>query len=129
MSGRRDEYEEETLVHSTFTWGRSGTTPVNSFLYSESGTSVAVGIRIPLTDATLEAVSVATSIAGTYNLEVYEYDGTTRTLITTIVVTAVRGVTVITASLALTTGRELQLKVVSGTAKNIQASCIIKGTL
>ena len=86
------------------------------------------GRRIFLIDATLESVFVSSEDVDTFDLEIFEHDGTTFTLITTVSVVAARGGEFTVASLSLTTSKELAIKLVNGSAKNPVVGCILKGT-
>lgn len=117
-----------TTASPGFTWGKGGNVSANAWLLNDSVPSNKAGRRVFVSDATLEAVFVSSEEIDTFDIEVYEHDGTTYTLITTVNIVAQRGAEFIIASLPLTTGKELALKIVNGSAKNPVAGAVIKGT-
>ena len=118
-----------TSASPGFTWGNSGNTNSGSWLLNDTVPSNKSGRAIFLTGATLEYVFVRCENSTTVGIGVYEHDGTTFTLITTVNLTASRSGDFIIGSLALTTGKELAMKIASGSAKNPVVGCIIKGTI
>ena len=121
--------EVATSASPGFTWGRSGNTPGNTWLLNESVPSDKTGRVIFLTSAKLEAIFVSNEIVSTFDIEIYEHDGTTYTLITTISVVSLRSAIFNTGSLSLTSGKELAMKLVNGSAKNIVIGAILSGSL
>lgn len=117
-----------TTASPGFTWGKGGNVAANTWLLNDSVPSNKAGRRIFVSNATLEALFVSSENVDTYDVEVYEHNGTTYTLITTVSVVAQRGAEFTIASLPLTTGYELALKVVNGSAKNPVAGAVIKGS-
>jgi hypothetical protein len=117
----------DTSASPGFTWGSSGNTTSNTWLLNDSVPSNKAGRRIFLNNATLEAVFISCENPATFDVEVYEHDGTTFTLITTVNVVAARGGEFPIASLPLTTGKELAVKLVNGSAKNPVAGCVLNG--
>jgi len=125
------EEVNDNIVNSAspgFTWGKSGNVSNNTWLLNDGVPSNKAGRRIYINSATLEAVFVSSEQVDTFDIEVYEHDGTTFTLITTVNIVAQRGAEFTIASLALTTGKELALKIVNGSAKNPVAGCTLAGT-
>ncbi len=112
-----------------FTWGKSGNVTANTWLLNDSVPSNKAGRAIFITDATLEAVFVRCELAATFDLEIYEHDGTTFTLIETVNVVASRSEDFIFGTpFSLTTGKELAIKLINGSAKNPVAGCVLRGT-
>jgi len=139
MSGSgRDEYQEDLTdviqdqidasASPGFTWGDSGNLTSGAWLLNDTVPSNKAGRRIFLQNATLEAIFAANENTATYDLSIYEHDGTTYTLITTVSIVAARGGEFSVASLPLTTGKELAVQVTSGSCKNITVGCVLKGT-
>lgn len=139
MSGSgRDEYQEDlsdsiqdqidASASPGFTWGDSGNIVSGSWLLNDTVPSNKAGRRIFLDSATLEAVFATNENISTFDLAVYEHDGTTYTLITTVSIVAARGAEFNIASLPLTTGKELAIQVSSGSCKNVTVGCVLKGT-
>lgn len=118
----------DTSASPGFTWGASGNVTSGTWLVNDSVPSNKAGRSIFLTNATLEYVFVRCELATTCTVEVYEHDGTTFTLITTVTLTAVRAGDFPIASLPLTTGKELAMKLATGSAKNPVVGCVLKGS-
>jgi len=107
-----------------------GNNPSGSWADVGSGVpSNRTGIPILQNNPELTAVAVYNETdPNTYSIEVYEHDGTTFTLITTVSVTAARGTTTVLLSpISLTQGKELAAKVSSGSVKNGVITCILGG--
>jgi hypothetical protein len=112
-----------------FTWGSSGNVTNGSWLLNDTVPSNKAGRAIFITNATLEAVFVRCELASTFDLEIYEHDGTTFTLLTTVNVVAARALDFnFVTPVALTTGKELAIKLVNGSAKNPVAGCVLRGS-
>jgi hypothetical protein len=120
--------QANTSASPGFTWGSSGNVTANSWLLNDTVPSNKSGRAIFIADATLEAVFVRCELAATFDIEIYEHDGVTYTLVTTVNIVATRGGDFPIASLALTNGKELALKLVNGSAKNVVAGCVLRGT-
>lgn len=118
----------DTSASPGFTWGASGNTTSGTWLINDTVPSNKAGRSIFLTNATLEYVFVRCELATTIDIEVYEHDGVTYTLITTVTLTATRAGDFPIASLPLTTGKELAMKLSSGSAKNPVVGCVLKGS-
>lgn len=118
----------DTSASPGFTWGASGNITSGSWLINDTVPSNKAGRSIFLSSATLEFVFVRCELASTFNIEVYEHDGTTFTLITTVIITAARTGDFPIASLPLTTGKELAMKLSTGSAKNPVVGCVLKGS-
>lgn len=126
-----EEIRDATDVSASpgFTWGKSGNVTSESWLLNDTVPSNKSGRAIFINNPSLEAIFVRCENASTFDLEVYEHDSITFTLITTVSVVAARALDVIFPTpLSLTTGKELAVKLVNGSAKNPVAGCILKGT-
>ena len=118
----------DTSASPGFTWGGSGNVTANSWLLNDTVPSNKAGRAIFLSNATLEYVFVRCENATTFNIEVYEHDGATFTLITTVTVTAARIGDFPIASIPITTGKELAMKLTNGSAKNPVVGCVLRGS-
>lgn len=118
----------DTSASPGFTWGSSGNVTSGSWLLNDTVPSNKAGRSIFLTNATLEYVFVRCEDPTTFSVQVYEHDGTTYTLITTVSIVAVRAGDFPIASLPLTTGKELAMRVTAGSAKNPVVGCVLKGS-
>jgi hypothetical protein len=113
-----------------FTWGRSGNVPPGTWLLNDSVPSNKSGRMVFLNSASLMKVFVTNEKNTTYSIDVYEHDKTTYTLLTTVTVTANYSGTFTITGVNLTTGKELAMKVSSGSAntpKEVVAGVLIKG--
>ena len=120
--------QQDTSASPGFTWGKSGNVAANTWLLNDTVPSNKSGRAIFIADATLEAVFVRCELATTFDLEIFEHDGTTFTLITTVNIVASRGADFTISSLSLTNGKELAIKLVNGSAKNPVVGCVLKGS-
>lgn len=125
-----DELCQEVAISASpgFTWGKSGNV-TNAWLLNDTVPSNNTGRVIFLNGPTLETVFVSNEVAGTFDVEIYEHDGTTFTLITTVNIVAARVATFSIASLTLTKDKELAVKVVNGNAKNPVVGVLLAGTI
>ena len=121
-------HKVDTSASPGFTWGASGNIPSGTWLLNDTVPSNKSGRAIFLTSATLEQVFVRVENSTTVGIGVYEHDGVTFTLLTTVNLVATRAGDFPIASLALTSGKELAMKVESGSAKNPVVGCILKGS-
>lgn len=112
-----------------FTWGKSGNVSSNTWLLNDTVPSNKTGRVVFLNSATLEKVFVSNENVNTFDLEIYEHDGTTFTLITTVSIVAQRAQSFTIASLALTANKELAVKLVNGSGKNVVCGCLLSGSL
>lgn len=111
-----------------FVFGRSGNTPSNTWLNNEGVPSNAVGIPILVNNPELTAIIATNENTSTFTVEVYEHDGTTFTLIDSLTVTSARkNSKILTTPAALTTEKELAVKISSGSAKNVKVVCLLAG--
>jgi len=113
-----------------FSWGKAGNANANTWLANEGVPSNITGRNIFLINPKLTAIYTACASAATYTLEIYQHDGITYTLLTTLSVTAQRTKAFIfDPPILLTTGKELAVKIGSGSAQNIVVGALLKGTL
>lgn len=117
-----------SVYNLTASWGRSGATPVHSWLQNDTIPSNRTGRVIPFYNAEIVQVMVSNENANTFTIEVYEYNGTTFTLKATVTLTAERKKVVLFTGVTLTYGNELSVKVGSGSAKNLVVSALVRGT-
>lgn len=126
-----DELEERVAVSASpgFTWGKGGNTTSGTWLLNDNVPSNKAGRIVFLSSATLEKIYFTSRQSSTFDLEVYEHDGTSYTLVYTANVVASRSATFDASSTSLTTGKELAIKVANGSVKNPVVGVLIKGSL
>ena len=73
-----------------FTWGKGGVVPTNTWLWNEGVPANRTGRNFPLYNGELIQIAVSNEIVNTFDVEIYEHDGTTFTLLATISLTAQR---------------------------------------
>lgn len=113
-----------------FTWGRSGNVTSGAWLLNDTVPSNLTGRNVFLYNAVIEMVYTTNEITNTYNLSIYEHDGTVYTLLTTISLVSAKSVEVyLVPSVNVTKGKELAARVTSGSGKNITAGILMRGTL
>ena len=130
-----EEFVFEAIVKSGpspgYTWGRSGNLTDGAWLLNDTVPSDRTGRPLILTNPKLVAIGAKNEVTNTYTLGIYEHDGpgSVYTQKDTIVVTATRGnYKLLTTPIALTAGKELGMKVESGSCKNVEAFAIITGS-
>lgn len=114
-----------------YSFGRSGNVPANSWLASEGIPSNKVGIPFGLSNGTLEGIWVGGEDIDTYDIEVYEHEGDEVNIIlidTVSVVTSRTATFVIVSPQSLTKDRQLAVRVVNGSGKNIKVYLDVKGS-
>lgn len=119
-----------TSASPGFTWGRSGNVGTNTWLQNDSVPSNTAGRLIGLASGKIEQAFLANEGVSTYSLEIYEHDGTTFTLLTTVTNTAaVSSFVDFVTPISITTGKMIGVKVSSGSAKNIVFALVLSGTV
>jgi hypothetical protein len=127
MATTRPTNTGTTSSGNSLAWGRAGTANKNTWLINESIPSNVTGRNIFRSGSKLTNVYVASDNSTTYTLELYEHDGVTYTLLTTLTVTALRSASfVLSPSISLTQGKELAIKIGNGSAKNIVVGAIVE---
>ena len=117
-----------TTSTPTFTWGRSGNVPSGTWLQNETVPSNTTGRTIGLIGTLIERIFVSNEVPNTFNLEVYEHDGVTYTLLKTVSVVALRSTYFdMLPPVACTIGKEMAVKLSSGSAKNLVVIVVMKG--
>lgn len=111
-----------------FTWGKSGNI-TNAWLVNDTVPSNLSGRNIFLHNAKIEMIYTKNEKISTYDLTIYEHDGTTYTPLRTISVVGARGVEVtVDPPVSATQGKDLAAKITSGSAKNPTAGLLMVGT-
>jgi len=121
-------YLTTTYASPGFTWGRSGAIPAGTWLQNDTVPSNITGRHVFLTSAKIKKIFIANENINTFNLEIYEHDGTTYTLLTTVTVTSLRKVS-FALDVSVTFNKEIAIKVSSGSCKNIVCGLIITGII
>ena len=110
-----------------FSWSRKNNVTAGTWLQNGDVTSNQAGRTIGLTNAKIRKIQMANAVANTFDLKIYEHDGTTYTLLTTVTFTAVRSQTQ-DLDIAVTTGKELAIELSTGSANNIVVDLLLSGT-
>jgi hypothetical protein len=112
-----------------FSWGRSGNIS-NAWLLNEGVSSNKAGRAITFDDPELVRIFTATEDLNTYTLTIYEHEGDeiNLTSLTTLSVTAARTGDSGAITVAATAGRQLAIKLTSGSAKNIVVGIQLSGS-
>jgi len=113
----------------SMSWGKAGNANSNTWLANEGVPSNIAGRVIFLYSPKLTNLYVASNSAATFTLEVYQHDGVTYTLLTTVSIVAQRAASfVFSPVITLTQGKELAIKIGSGSAQNIIVGAIVRGS-
>ena len=113
-----------------FSFGRSGNVPANTWLNNETVPSNKAGRFVYITGATVTRVFVSSENIDTYDVQVYWHEGDeiNLTLIGTVNIVAARG-GAFTVNFPVPDNKQLALKVVNGSAKNIIAGLQLQGVV
>ena len=114
-----------------FTFSSPGNASPNTWMQVGAVISNKTGINFSLYNGELFQLSVSNENINTFDVELYEHDGTTFTLLTTVSVVAARSDTFDSGDFGtvnITQGLELAAKIVGGNAKNPVVQLIAKGT-
>jgi hypothetical protein len=124
---------EEVKVTASpgYSFGRSGTVVSGTWLLRpgevpSNKTGIAVGLITP----SIKKIQIGNENISTFTLEIYEHEGDeiNLTLLTTVTITAARTAT-FTSSAAITSGRQIAVKLSSGSAKNVGVDLILSGSV
>jgi hypothetical protein len=136
LQGAIEDLCESSAISASpgFTFSSSGNTTANTWLEVGNVPSNKTGINFPLYNGDLFQISVSNENVNTFDIELYEHDGTIFTLITTVSIIAQRSNVFNSTTWtpagpkAITQGKELAAKLVNGSAKNPIVQIIAKGT-
>ena len=123
MTGAPGNFSQDSIasggsVAPGFAFGKRGVVS-NAFLLANDVVSDDTGFPIKTTGSTITYIAVSNSQVSTFDVELYEHDGTTFTLLATATVTSSRtGDFTPVTPIAITTGKELAAKVSSGSCKD-----------
>lgn len=111
-----------------FSWGRPGNLLVNTWLQNDGVTSNLTGRFVSINNPRIVQIFTGNQTVGSYTLTVYEHDGNSIGLTTlgTISVVSDRGNSV-DVDIPITQGRQLAIRLTTGSADNIIAGLILKG--
>jgi hypothetical protein len=116
------------FVAPPFVLGLKGNASAGTWFQSEGVPSNVVGIPIFVAGGVLDIVHVKNEDdAATFEVEVYEHDGTAFTLLATVSVSSARGNLASALGVSVTQGKEMAAKVSSGSAKNAKVAIGLKG--
>ena len=113
----------------SFNYGRGGNSPAGSWLINHEVPSNIVGIPIGINNPVLIEIWAGNENVNTFSLGIYEHEGDeiNLTLITTVNIIAARTQLFSGLSLPITKGRQIAVKLATGSAKNVKAFILIKG--
>ena len=130
----QDAIEEinQTVITSAspgFSFGRASNVNAGTWLQCETVPSNKAGRFVYINSANIERLFVSNEIVSTFSIEIYEHEGdeVNLTLLSTHTVTAARGGSFI-VNVSATTGRQLALKLSTGSARNVVAGLELSGS-
>jgi hypothetical protein len=128
-----EEINSSLLVAASpgFTWGRSGNVSSTTWLQNDTVPSNKSGRTVMINSGTIVKMSVATEDLNTYNIQIFEHDGNENglTLLHTESIISTRSSQISIPNIPVTLGRQLAIKLSTGSAKNLVVGLIIKGTV
>ena len=112
-----------------FSWGRSGNNSSGTWLNNEGVSSNRAGRFVFINNPELAFIFVSSRNVSTYTISIFEHEGNSvnLTLLDTISITSARGGSKV-SSVPVTQGRQLALRVTSGSAQDIVAGIVLKGS-
>jgi hypothetical protein len=113
-----------------FSWGRSGNVIAGTWLQNDTVPSNKSGRTVALLNPEVTSVFVANEDVSTFTVDVYEHDGNEIgiSLLGSSSVTATRSATFL-VSYAVTSGRQLAIRIGTGSAKNPVVGLQLKGNV
>lgn len=113
-----------------FSWGRSGSIGSGTWLLNESVPSNNTGRYVSISNPVLYEIFASNEGVNTFTISIYEHSGNSigLTLLDTLTVTSARGGSK-TSSVSVTQGKQIAVRLTSGSAKNIVVGTIIKGSV
>lgn len=132
VQGVIEELEDQVGVSASpgFSWGRSGNLSTNTWLNNDGVSSNRAGRTVNLIDPVITAYSIANEDINTFDISFYEHDGDSinLTLVGTVAVIAARSQSGF-VNLAITEGKQLAIRITSGSAKNVVVGLQLSGTV
>lgn len=126
------EVEDKVGVSASpgFSWGRSANVSAGTWLLNDSVPSNRSGRTVNLVDPAITAISIAVEDIATFDVTIYEHDGDSINLTSlgTINVVSARSFTAF-LNFPVTSGKQLAVRVTSGSAKNIVVGLQLSGTV
>jgi len=118
-----------TSASPGFSFGKSGNVAANSYLNNETVPSNIAGRFVYISSAVITRVFVSTQNIDTFDLNIYSHEGDeiNLTLLGSVSVVAARGGE-FTVNLAVATSKQLAIRVVNGSAKNVVAGLELEVT-
>lgn len=112
-----------------FSWGRGGNSSTGTWLNNEGVSSNRSGRIVFINNPELFAIFVNSRTLSTYTIGVYEHEGNeiNLTLLDTLSITSARGGSKLT-SVNITAGRQLAIRIESGSAQDIVAGVVLRGS-
>lgn len=113
-----------------FTWGRSGNIPSNTWLLNDTVPSNKAGRTVALAGPEVTNVFVANEDINTFDIEIFEHQGDEvgLTSLGTVNIVSARSADFV-VSFPATKGRQIAIKLSSGSAKNCVVGLQLKGSI
>ena len=112
-----------------FSWGRSGSLSTNTWLRNEGVNSNRAGRTITFSNPKITRIFTASENLDTYTITIYEHEGDeiNLTALTTLSSSAARSADSGAIEIAATQGRQLAIRITSGTARNLVVGMTLSG--
>lgn len=114
-----------------FSWGRSGGLLASTWLQVDGGVpSNSAGRYVAINNPVVALFFCSSDTVSTFTLTMYSHDGdsTNLTVLGTLTITAARGGTSGAVSWPTAKGKQIAVRLTSGSANNLVAGAILKGT-
>lgn len=110
-----------------FTWGRSGNVSSGAWLQNDRVPSNLAGRKVDFSTPSLKKILVSNEKNNTFTVGIYEHDGTTYTQLATLALSSERTKSA-SYSISVTNGKELAVKIESGSCKNVVVGVVLSGS-
>lgn len=126
-------YQTTQVVASPgFVFGYGGNAPNNTWFNNEEVPSNKVGVPVRFSSASIQEINIGVEDLTNMDVSVYEHDGDeiALTLLTTVSIVVGDGRTKThSVNVPVSTGRQLAIRITSGSSKNPKVTLLIKGEL
>jgi len=120
----------QTSASPGYSFGRASNANNNTWLQVETVPSNKAGRYVYINSATITEVFVSVETVSTFDVSIYEHEGdeVNLTFIGTVSIAATRG-GAFPVNWAITTGRQLAMRITSGSTRNIVAGLELSGSI
>jgi len=112
-----------------YIWSGQGNIPDGSYLDSEGNPSNLVGLPVQTAKGKIRIMFYDSELISTYDLVLFKFPSPFTVLATVNVVASKSGLIILPSPPSVTSADRLGMKIINGSVRNINAGCLIVGTL